>query len=102
MNTAEQTLAYRIALTQVDGVGGVSGRNLLAYLGSPEAVFRASGTQLMKTPGIGEKLARNIKEFKDWETVERELQFIKKNNIKAIFFTDPDYPERFKHHNDTP
>lgn len=102
MNTAEQQLAYRIALTQVDGVGGVSGRNLLAYLGSPEAVFRASGTQLMKTPGIGEKLARNIKEFKDWETVERELQFIKKNNVKAIFFTDADYPERFKHQNDTP
>ena len=102
MDATEQTLAYRIALTQVDGVGGVNGRNLLAYMGSPEAVFRASGTQLMKVPGIGEKLARRIKEFNDWPLVEKELKFIKKNNVRAVFFTDADYPERFKHHNDTP
>ncbi|HZG01335.1 MAG TPA: DNA-processing protein DprA, partial [Chitinophagales bacterium] len=102
MDAAQQSLAYRIALTQIDGVGGVSGRNLLAYLGSPEAVFKASGTQLVKVPGIGEKLARNIKGFDNWETVERELQFIRKNNVKAVFYTDADYPERFKHQNDTP
>ena len=102
MDAAQQSLAYRIALTQIDGVGGVSGRNLLAYLGSPEAVFKASGTQLVKVPGIGEKLARNIKAFDNWETVERELQFIRRNNVKAVFYTDANYPERFKHQNDTP
>jgi len=102
MDTAQQTLAYRIALTMVDGVGGVNGRNLLAYLGSPEAVFRASGTQLMKVPGIGEKLARKVKEFKNWEKVEAEIQFIEKHGVKPIFFTDKNYPERFRHHNDTP
>ena len=76
-------------MTQVDGIGGVSGRNLLAYLGSPEAVFRASGTQLMKTPGIGEKLARNIKEFKDWEMVEREFSIAWADEISVGFANKP-------------
>jgi DNA processing protein len=38
-----------------------------------------------------------VHRFNDFEEMEKESRFITSNNIKAIFYTSPDYPKRLKH-----
>ncbi len=49
-------------LDAVEGLGDKKRRELLRYFGSVEKIKSASIEELMKVPGIGEKLARRIKD----------------------------------------
>ena len=84
------------------GIGGVLARNLVAYLGSVDAVFSASYQSLVKIPGIGEFNARRIKKADVLERAEKELEFIQKNNINVSFYTDEGFPRRLKSCVDAP
>ena len=53
-------LFYRIALTKVPKVGAVNSKNLIAYCGSAEAVFKAKRETLTKIIGIGEGIAAGL------------------------------------------
>ena len=53
INSANE-LVYRIALSLVPGVGPVKARNLVAFCGSAEAVFREKKNYLLRIPDIGE------------------------------------------------
>ncbi|MFT3737701.1 MAG: DNA-processing protein DprA [Breznakibacter sp.] len=97
-----EKLKYRIALTQIKGVGPVLARNLVAYLGSEEAVFKEKATALQKIPGIGPVLANDIASAEVMERTERELKFIVGKNIKPVYFTDPEYPQRLNNCDDAP
>ena len=46
-------LLYQIGVTLIKGVGAVNGKKLVAYCGSPEAVFKEGAAALSKIPGIG-------------------------------------------------
>ncbi|HDO27266.1 MAG TPA: DNA-protecting protein DprA, partial [Bacteroidetes bacterium] len=48
-----EPLLYQLAITLIPGIGDVNGKNLVAYCGSPEAVFNEKKSALMKIPGIG-------------------------------------------------
>lgn len=101
MNLGE--LQYRIGLTRVDGVGDVLAKNLIAYCGSAELVFKTKRDQLEKIPGIGIVTADAIVNGKKaLLRAEQEIEFIIANNVKAISYTDPDYPWRLKNCNDSP
>lgn len=50
------TKRYQIALSLVPGVGDVTGKKLVAYCGSAEAVFSEGVKALNKIPGVGTKL----------------------------------------------
>ncbi len=95
-------LFYKIALSQVPGIGGVLARNLLAYTGSAKQVFTESFNALVKVPGIGEVNAKRIKSTKIFEKAEKELAFVNKYNIDVKFFTDKNYPRRLKSCPDAP
>jgi DNA processing protein len=90
----KEPIVYKIALSLVPGIGGVLARNLVAYLGSPEAIFTEKPKILAKVPGIGEI---NIKRISDPENIaraEKELKFLAKYNIDVRFYTDPGFPRR--------
>jgi len=89
-------LQYKIALSMLPGIGGVLARNLLAYTGNVEEIFRAPVKALMKIPGIGEGNAHRIKKSDALVRAEKEIEFIKKNSIKASFYADSDFPRRLK------
>lgn len=96
-------LTYRIALTLLDGIGDVLAKNLLAYCGSAEQVFKTKRAQFEKIPGIGPVLARSIVHHTElFSKAEAEARFILDNHIQPLFFTDPDYPQRLKHCHDSP
>ncbi len=52
---------YQIALSLINGIGSINAKKLLAYTGSPEAVFKEKKQNLVKIPGIGEKVAKEGK-----------------------------------------
>jgi predicted Rossmann fold nucleotide-binding protein DprA/Smf involved in DNA uptake len=92
----DNDLVYKIALTQIAGIGPVNAKSLIAYAGSVKGVFKLSKTQLEKIPGIGSILAQNILSFNDFSKAEKEVEFTEKNGIKALFFLDKEYPYRLK------
>ncbi|MFA6262206.1 MAG: DNA-processing protein DprA [Bacteroidia bacterium] len=97
-----QLLHYQIALTLIPGIGDVLAKNLIGYCGSLEAVFCMKKQQLMRVPGIGEKLARQIASFRDFDRAEEEVQFIRKNGIQPLFYLDEAYPRRLREIEDAP
>jgi DNA processing protein len=98
----DNDLVYKIALTQIAGIGPVNAKSLIAYAGSVKGVFKLSKTQLEKIPGIGSILAQNILSFNDFSKAEKEVEFTEKNGIKALFFLDKEYPYRLKNIPDAP
>ncbi len=95
-------LLDKIALTLIPQVGAVLGRNLISYCGGVKNVFNASVSKLRKVPGIGEKTIATIRKAEVFERAKQELEFIRKNDIQALFYTDKKYPTRLKQCNDAP
>ncbi len=95
-------LLYFMALTKVKLVGAVTAKELVSHCGGAEEVFKASRQRLLRTPGVGQRVADNIMSFKDFSKVEKELTFIEKNQIQAHTYLEKSYPERLTYHNDSP
>lgn len=95
-------LKYKIALSMLPGIGGILARNLLAYSGSLEEIFKAPLKTLVKIPGIGEVNAQRIRKSNALEKAEKEIEFMEKNSISASFYTDESFPRRLKNCIDAP
>ncbi len=100
----ENKLLYQLALTQIKGLGNINGKNLIAYVGDISEIFTQNKQLLQKIPGVGHTLCNNIIEEKQrvLDKAKRELEFIEKHQIQAIFFTDKDYPIQLKEYYDAP
>ena len=97
-----EELTYKIGISLIPGIGPVTAKKLIAYSGSIEGVFKQSRKSLLKIPGIGERLSKNILEKSILDRAEKEKEFIKEFKIKSFFYLDKDYPERLKHCEDAP
>ena len=95
-------LLYQVGLTLIPLVGDVNGKRLLAYCGSPEAVFKEKRATLEKIPGIGQVIINSIVNHKVFNRAEKEIEFIEKNEITPLFFTNPEYPTRLINCDDGP
>ena len=72
---------YLLALTRIPGVGAVLARTLLSHFGAAEAIFNASYKHLLHVEGIGPQLARNIRQFDEFDTCVAELAFAEAHGI---------------------
>jgi len=99
---SEKMLLYQIALTLVPGIGDVLGKKLVTYCGSAEAVFREKTKLLAKVPRVGGKILDALSDKSILERAVKELAFIEKFRIRALFFLDKDYPFRLKNCIDSP
>jgi len=97
-------LLYNIAITQLQGIGDITAKKLIAYCGSAEQVFKEKNNVLEKIPGIGVVNAQGILQSKTEAlvTAEEEIKFITKNNIQPLFYLDKNYPKRLIHCEDGP
>jgi DNA processing protein len=75
---------------------------LISYCGSLEAVFQTKKKILEKIPGCGEKIAATILKKAYFKEAEKELRFIEKQGIEALFFLDKNFPKRLKPFDDAP
>ncbi|MFH1081008.1 MAG: DNA-processing protein DprA [Pseudomonadota bacterium] len=98
----DRDLKYWIALKWVEGVGNVGFKTLLNAFGSPRQVFDAPFSMLKVVPGIGEKAARQIKDFSNWKQVEKELECAGRAGVGIITSQDPLYPPRLSNIYDNP
>ncbi len=98
----ESDLLYKIAISLIPKVGPVTAKALIAYVGSIEGVFKESLPALRKIPGISEQLAKQIANKSNLEAAEKEIAFIERYKIDAIFYTEKNYPERLRLCNDSP
>jgi len=99
---ADESLKYQIGIGLISGVGPMTAKKLIAYIGSVEGIFREKKHLLMKIPGIGVHLANEIVNQNVLEKAEKEVFYIEKNEIEAIFYTDEKYPSRLKLCEDSP
>ncbi len=96
------TLQYQIGLTLIKGVGTQIAKNLIAYVGSVEGVFKEKRQNLEKIAGIGSVLANEIVSSDVLKRAEEEILFIEENKIQTYFFTEKSYPFRLKECYDAP
>ena len=102
MMETPELLAYKIAISLIPGIGSVTARNLIAYVGSVEGVFQEKEKNLMKIPGIGEVNAQRVVRQNVLERAKQEVDFILKNKINTYFYLDENYPARLKNCSDSP
>ncbi|WP_304199929.1 DNA-processing protein DprA [Flavobacterium alvei] len=98
----EQELFHLLALQQVEGVGDIVAKKLITHCGSAAEVFKTKSSQLASIDGIGSVLLKNLKDKTVFEKAEKELKFIKSNEIDVAYFQDENYPDRLKHCIDGP
>lgn len=102
MSNNQDQLIYRIGMTLIPGIGDVLGRKLVTLCGSAEAVFREPRHYLRKMPRIRELLNQAVNRNDILVRAEKEVEFLERYRIKALFFQDKDYPHRLKHCVDGP
>lgn len=100
MTTSE--LFYTLALLQVEGVGDIVAKKLIHHCGSAEKVFETKKDKLKSIDGIGDILLKKLAQKHLFDTAQKELDFIEKENITFHSFFDENYPERLKHCVDGP
>lgn len=98
MNDTERFLI----LNMVEDLGSVRTQSLLRHFGSLEKVFRAREGELRKVEGIGEKISLKIIQSIRGIDLQKELDLIKRHNIKIISFLDKGYPKNLKNIYDPP
>lgn len=96
------TILYTIALTMVNGVGGILSRQLLNALGDARAVFQEKKQLLERIPGIGSTLAAEITNPDVLRRAEEEIRFIEKAGISVLLWEDKAYPARLLECPDAP
>lgn len=96
------SIQHQIALTLIPQVGAVTAKTLVSYCGSAEAVFRATKKELRKIPSIGPSTIDYIQTSEALQLAEREMEFMERYNVSALFYTHPQYPTRLQQCNDAP
>lgn len=99
----DSDLRYKIALTQVEGIGGIMFRHLIAQFGTAEEVFAAKRERLLKVAGVGSMTADNLKQTeKLFRVADETLEKADKQNVKLITYQSDEYPKRLKSLYDCP
>ena len=96
-----EDLLYQIGLSLLPEIGSISGRKLVNAAGSAKEVFKLPKKELLLIPGINRKMVNGINDTV-LKQAEKEVRYIDKHNIRPLFFTDKDYPNRLKHCEDGP
>ena len=95
-------LLYPLALSMIPGIGSITARKILTHVSDHEAIFRDKKLLVGKIPGLGEWHIRQITSSDVIERAEREIHYMIKNEIRALYFEDQDYPRRLCQCNDAP
>ncbi len=102
MLMTENELFNTLALLQVEGVGDIVAKKLIAHFGNAENIFKAKKASLLAVEGVGEVLYRNLQNKEAFTIAQKEMDFIRESGIKPLYFQEREYPERLKHCIDGP
>jgi DNA processing protein len=95
-------LKYWIALKSITGIGNIAFMTLVDKFGSLPSIFKTPASKLTKINGITKKIAADITKFRDWDKINRDLEFLNKNEINIITYQDDYYPAKLVNIYDRP
>lgn len=95
-------LLYQIAFSRLKGVKLDTGRILLEPIGSERDFFDASESDLRAAFGNNNTIFSSSVRLKALDDADRELKYLSTQNIRAIHFSDNDYPKRLLNCDDAP
>ncbi|WP_396602669.1 DNA-processing protein DprA [Algibacter sp. R77976] len=98
----ENDLLYTLALQHVPNIGDITAKRLISHCGSAEAVLTEKKQNLLKIDGIGSVTISDLFKTHHLKEAEKEMQFIKEQNIQVSYFQEDNYPEKLKHCIDSP
>ncbi len=98
----ENDLLYTLALQNVSKIGDITAKKLIRHCGTAEAVFKEKRQNLLKIDGIGSMVINDLFKPNHHKAANDEVNYIKNNKIKVLYFEDEDYPEKLKHCIDGP
>ncbi|MDE7407994.1 MAG: DNA-protecting protein DprA, partial [Muribaculaceae bacterium] len=96
------TLIYKLAFASVRGINPRLATELLRMLGSEQAFFEASETQLHYITQSKAKIYNLDYRQQLLEKAAAESTFIASNHIRPLYYTDPEYPHRLADCDDAP
>lgn len=73
-------------------IGPITARKLIEKAGSAGAVFRMKKEILENIEGIGPRVLGAIHYSGLMDRAEKEVEFLERHRINALYFEDPDYP----------
>ncbi len=94
-------LTYKIALSMIKSLTISAAKELISRFGSIELLFNADYRSLHSVLGSDSLLDKKKLEDALAKAVEEEL-WVKNNGVRALFFTDADYPQRLLDCSDAP
>ena len=94
--TMTSDLRYWVALSVLPDIGPVLSKKLLSLFETPEGIFGAEIDDLLSLEGIGIHRAKKIKEFSDWDIVDKQVKILESKGIIIMKFNDPSYPEMLR------
>ena len=98
----EEELHYILALQRAKGIGDINAKKLIAHCGSAKNVLNEKRFILEKINGIGTFTIKHLFDKENLIDAEKELEYLKKNNIESYYFKNDNYPEKLKHCIDAP
>lgn len=98
----EDLLFYHMLLSMVPNIGDVHIGILLQYFKDPKAIFEAKRKDLESLNGIGSVRANAIKSFKQYDRVQKEVEFVQKNKIQVLIKGFNGYPSKMESFSDAP
>ncbi len=89
-----EDVKWLIALSEVKGVGATNARNLVARMGSAEAVMRESVLSLAKVEGVTKSVLAGFEQTRDeaLRIADAEMNFMERNGIEALPYYSKHYP----------
>ncbi|WP_298499090.1 DNA-processing protein DprA [uncultured Algibacter sp.] len=98
----ENDLLYTLALQHVPNIGDITAKRLISHCGSAEEVLKEKKQNLLKIDGIGSVTISDLFKPHHLKEAEKEILFIRENNINVFYFQNDNYPEKLKHCIDGP
>ena len=98
MNDTERLLL----LNMIEGLGSMRVQKLLGHFTSLERIFEAHEKDFLSVDNIGKRITSNIIQGIKKIDIKKEIDLIKKHNVKVITFLDKAYPKNLKNIYDPP
>lgn len=95
-------ILYRMAFAGMRGMGVELAQRLLDVVASEEEFFALSDSDLKSITGSRSKVWEHAHRDEMLRKAERELEFVESKNIKVLYFTDTDFPQRLLNASDAP
>ncbi len=93
---------YWIWLSLIPNLGSKKKQKLLNEYKNPEKIYYMKEKELLEVKGIGEKIVKDILSENIRECVQKNMEYMMKNNVDIISIRDKEYPHILKEIYDPP